>query len=127
RRPKQTQGSFGENLHQKEPRDILGEPHQNVAQPNDTLLTTWATQRIARQKRARSSPERNPHQDNNKRFWETSSEHKATKRCTSASRAVQQQPEMGTTQFWGNLTPARTNREELREHLTRAHNQPVPG
>ncbi|MQL84378.1 hypothetical protein Taro_016890, partial [Colocasia esculenta] len=37
-------GSFGENLCQKEPRAVLGEPHQNIAQPNGTLQTTGATQ-----------------------------------------------------------------------------------
>ncbi|MQL69256.1 hypothetical protein Taro_001546 [Colocasia esculenta] len=106
-------------------RAVLGEPHQNVAQPNGTLRTTMAQnehrpsertlqqaelqkqhkpilgepppeppgtvpgkttrtdqpnqQRTSdsevaqqQQKRARNSPERNPHQDNNKAFWESS-------------------------------------------------------
>ncbi|MQL82731.1 hypothetical protein Taro_015209 [Colocasia esculenta] len=65
---------------------------------NTTGRTDTPATLTARQKRVRSSPERNPYQDNNKRFWETSPEHSTTKRCTSASRAAQQQQETGTTQ-----------------------------
>ncbi|MQL90478.1 hypothetical protein Taro_023068, partial [Colocasia esculenta] len=162
-----TRSSPRENLHPKAPRAILGEPHQDTAQPNGTLQTAGATQRwpetitkhsweelppeatkgdpgkslhqdaqpndtdhqrehcskqncrsntsqswenlhqnhqgtalgtpsrthqpnqqkqhtsdseVAQQqqKRARNGPERNPHQDNSKQFWETSPKHRAT-------------------------------------------------
>ncbi|MQL72994.1 hypothetical protein Taro_005350 [Colocasia esculenta] len=114
-----------ETLHQNHHGTVLGKPtrtHQPKQQHTSDLEVAQQ-----QQKRARNSLGRNSHQDNNKQFWETSLGHRAIKRCTSTQRATQQQPEMSTTQFWGNLTSTRTNRERLREHLTRAHNQPTQG
>ncbi|MQL81089.1 hypothetical protein Taro_013548 [Colocasia esculenta] len=80
------------------------------------------------------SPESEPHQDNNQQFWKNRTRTQgnqamhlnlkniAAKQCTSTQRATRQQPETSTTQFWGNLTSTRTNREELQEHLTRVRN-----
>ncbi|MQM02703.1 hypothetical protein Taro_035474, partial [Colocasia esculenta] len=114
-----------ENLHQNHQGTVLGKPAR-THQPNQQHTSDPEVAQ-QQQKRAWNSPGRNPHQDNNKRFWETSPEHRATKRCTSTHRATQEQPETSTIQFWGNLTSTKTNRERLREHLTRAHNQPAPG
>ncbi|MQL69696.1 hypothetical protein Taro_002004 [Colocasia esculenta] len=71
-----------ENLYQNHQGTALGKLAR-THQPNQQHTSDYEVAQ-KQQKRARNSPERNPHQDNNKRFWETSPEHRATKRCTSA-------------------------------------------
>ncbi|MQL90505.1 hypothetical protein Taro_023089 [Colocasia esculenta] len=66
----------------KAPRDVLGEPHQNAAQPNDTLQTTGATQQTAEATQAGSG--RTSTRTTKAQIWENPPE------CTNQNNNIPQ-------------------------------------